>query len=54
MATPGLKVMEVDSLSQALTDLEHLGGKLGAAAKGPPPGPDGDSVPTDWQNSPWS
>ncbi len=54
MATPGLKVMEVGSLSQALTDLEHLGGKLGGAAQGPPPGPDGNSVPTDWQNSPWS
>jgi Lon-like protease len=54
MATPGLKVMEVSTLSQALTDLEHLGGKLGAAAKGPPAGPDGHSVPTDWQDSPWS
>jgi PDZ domain-containing protein len=54
MATPGLKVMEVGTLSQALTDLEHLGGKLGAAAKGPPAGPDGHSVPTDWQESPWS
>ncbi len=54
MATPDLKVMEVGSLSQALTDLEHLGGKPGDAAKGPPPGPDGHSVPSDWQDSPWS
>jgi len=54
MATPGLKVMEVGSLSQALTDLEHAGGHLGDAAKGPPPGPDGHSVPTDWKDSPWS
>ncbi len=54
MATPGLKVMAVGSLAQALSDLERLGGKLGDAAKGPPPGPDGHSVPTDWQQSPWS
>ncbi len=54
MATPGLKVMAVGSLSQALSDLERLGGKLGDAAKGPPPGPDGHGVPTDWQQSPWS
>ena len=54
MATPDLKVMAVGSLGQALTDLEHLGGNLGDAAKGPPPGPDGHSVPTDWQDSPWS
>jgi PDZ domain-containing protein len=54
MATPGLKVMEVATLGQALTDLEHLGGKLGAAVKGPPAGPGGHSVPTDWQESPWS
>jgi PDZ domain-containing protein len=54
LATPGLKVMEVGSLGEALTDLEHLGGKLGPAATGPPAGPDGHSVPTDWQQSPWS
>jgi PDZ domain-containing protein len=54
VATPSLKVMQVGSLSQALNDLEHLGGKLGSAAKGPPPGPGGHSVPTDWQDSPWS
>jgi len=54
MATPGLTVMAVGSLGQALSDLEHLGGKPGDAAKGPPPGPDGHSVPTDWQQSPWS
>ncbi len=54
MATPGLTVMAVGSLGQALSDLERLGGKLGAAAKGPPAGPGGHSVPTDWQQSPWS
>ena len=54
MATPGLKVMAVGSLGQALSDLERLGGNLGDAAKGPTPGPDGHSVPTDWQQSPWS
>ena len=54
MATPGLKVMEVATLGQALTDLQHLGGRLGAADKGPPAGPGGHSVPTDWQESPWS
>ena len=54
MARPNLKVFAVGTLGQALSDLEHLGGKLGPAAKGPPPGPDGHSVPTDWQNSPWS
>ena len=46
---PSLKVFAVGILGQALGDLEHLGGKLGAAAKGPPAGPDGHSVPTDWQ-----
>jgi PDZ domain-containing protein len=54
MAGPHLKVFAVQSLSQALTDLEHLGGKLGSAATGPPAGPGGHSVPTDWQESPWS
>jgi len=54
MATPGLKVMAVGSLAQALSDLAQLGGKLGDAAKGPPAGPDGHSVPNDWQRSPWS
>jgi PDZ domain-containing protein len=54
MAGPDLKVFAVQTLGQALTDLERLGGKLGPAAQGPPPGPDGHSVPTDWQYSPWS
>ena len=36
------------------SDLEHLGGTSARAAKGPPAGPDGHSVPTDWQQSPWS
>ena len=35
IASPGLTVKEVGSLAQALTDLEHLGGKLGPAAVGP-------------------
>jgi hypothetical protein len=46
--------MAVGSLAQALSDLAQLGGKLGDAAKGPPAGPDGHSVPNDWQHSPWS
>ena len=54
MAGPNLKVFAVQNLGQALSDLEHLGGTLGPAAKGPPAGPDGHSVPTDWQYSPWS
>jgi PDZ domain-containing protein len=54
MAGPNLRVFAVQTLAQALTDLEHLGGTLGAAATGPPSGPDGHSVPTDWQESPWS
>jgi PDZ domain-containing protein len=54
VAGPHLKVLAVATLSQALKDLAHIGGKLGPAAKGPPPGPAGHSVPTDWQNSPWS
>ncbi len=54
MAGPHLKVFAVQTLAQALADLQHLGGKLGPAAQGPPSGPDGHSVPTDWQYSPWS
>ncbi|HXQ90245.1 MAG TPA: PDZ domain-containing protein [Acidimicrobiales bacterium] len=54
MAGPHLKVFAVSTLAQALSDLESLGGNLGTAAKGPPPGPGGHSVPTDWQDSPWS
>ncbi|MDA8072313.1 MAG: PDZ domain-containing protein [Actinomycetota bacterium] len=53
-ATPGLQVIGVRSLSQALSALRRLGGHLGAAAAGPVPGPDGHSVPADWSSSPWS
>jgi len=53
-ASGGLKVMGVASLQQAMTDLEHLGGTLGTATKGPPPGPAGHSVPYGWQDSPWT
>lgn len=53
-ATPGLKVMSVATLAQALADLEHLGGTLGQAAVGPPAGPGGHSTPYNWQNSPWT
>jgi PDZ domain-containing protein len=53
-ATPGLKVFAVTSLHQVLHDLESLGGRLGAASAGPPPGPGGHSVPRNWQSSPWS
>ncbi|MGA2521695.1 MAG: PDZ domain-containing protein [Acidimicrobiales bacterium] len=54
MQTPSLKVYAVSSLGQALQDLQRLGGHLGAAAKGPVSGPGGNSVPTDWQDSPWT
>ncbi|MHB8439693.1 MAG: YlbL family protein [Acidimicrobiales bacterium] len=53
-ATPQLKVFAVATLSQALTDLAHLGGTLGSASLGPPQGPAGHSVPYGWQNSPWT
>jgi len=49
-----LTVLGVTSLHQALQDLARYGGKLGAAAHGPPAGAGGNSVPTDWQASPWS
>ncbi len=54
VATPTLHVYEVSSLRQALADLEHLGGKPGRAAAGPPPGPGGTAVPYSWQTAPWS
>lgn len=53
-ATSNLKVFPVSSLGQVLKDLESLGGRLGTAAHGPPPGPGGGTVPNDWQQSPWS
>jgi Lon-like protease len=51
---PNLRIFAVSSLSQALQDLEHLGGDLGSAANGPPAGPGGNSVPYEWKDSPWS
>ena len=54
LAGPGLRVFGVRNLTDALKDLEQIGGQPGPAAKGPPPGPGGHSVPTDWQDSPWS
>lgn len=54
VAAPGMHVFGVTSLTQALSDLEKMGGELGKAASGPPPGPGGHSVPTDWIYSPWS
>jgi len=53
-ATSNLKVFAVSSVQQALDDLEKLGGKLGSAAAGPPPGPAGHQVPYDWEDSPWT
>jgi PDZ domain-containing protein len=53
-ATGGLKVFEVGSLSQALADLRQMGGVLGRAQSGPPPGPGGHTVPYAWQTAPWS
>jgi Lon-like protease len=46
-ATGSLHVFGVTTLAQALQDLESLGGKLGKASNGPPPGPGGHSLPTD-------
>jgi PDZ domain-containing protein len=54
MATRSLTVYAVSSVRQALEDLQRRGGDLGPAAAGPPAGPGGHSVPTDWQDSPWS
>lgn len=53
-ARPGLTVLGVKTLQQALADLRRLGGHLGAAANGPPPGPAGHQVPAQWPSSPWS
>lgn len=50
----GLRIEAVSNLGQALADLVKFGGKLGAAANGPPAGPGGHSVPYQWQDSPWS
>ncbi len=52
--TSNLKVFPVSSLGQVLRILQSLGGHLGKAAAGPPAGPNGHSVPDDWQQSPWS
>jgi PDZ domain-containing protein len=48
-----LRVVPVDDLRQALAVLASLGGHLGAAASGPPPGPGGHSAPAGWQDAPW-
>jgi Lon-like protease len=53
-ATPGLTVVPVGSLSQAMATLQRLGGSLGRSALGPPSGPAGHGVPYDWQDSPWT
>ena len=53
-ATGGLQVKAVANLSQALADLAQMGGTLGAATKGPPPGDGGHSFPYDWQAAPWT
>jgi PDZ domain-containing protein len=53
-ATPSLHVMPVTSLSEALADLKKLGGHLGRAGTGPPPGPGGHSAAPGWQYDPWS
>jgi PDZ domain-containing secreted protein len=54
MASSRLTVYAVSTVGQALRDLEGLGGHLGPATAGPPAGPGGHSVPTDWRQSPWS
>ena len=53
-ATGGLRVEAVADLAQAMADLQALGGQLGDAAKGPPAGPGGHSVPEGWQGAPWT
>jgi len=53
-AGPGLLVLGVQNLGQALADLRRLGGRLGPAAHGPVPGPAGHAVPAQWPSSPWS
>ncbi len=53
-ASSGLQVIGVSNLGDALSALRQLGGTLGPASAGPPAGPGGSSVPSDWQNSPWS
>jgi PDZ domain-containing protein len=49
-----LQVKAVSTLAEALADLQQIGGSLGSAANGPPPGPDGHGVPYGWQSSPWT
>jgi Lon-like protease len=46
-ANSSLHVFGVNNLSQALKDLESLGGKPGKASAGPPAGSGGHSLPTD-------
>ncbi|MFZ0667644.1 MAG: S16 family serine protease, partial [Acidimicrobiales bacterium] len=41
-----IHIRGVNTLQQALNDLKGLGGKLGEAAKGPPAGPGGHSLPS--------
>jgi PDZ domain-containing protein len=53
-ATGKLHVEAVADLSQAMADLQAIGGQLGRAANGPPPGPGGHGVPAGWQSAPWT
>ena len=53
-APSSLTVKAVSTLSQAMADLEQIGGRLGPAAAGPPMGDGGHSVPFDWQDAPWT
>ncbi|HTS14455.1 MAG TPA: S16 family serine protease, partial [Candidatus Sulfotelmatobacter sp.] len=53
-ATPGLTVVAVHSLSDAVKALQRVGGQVGSAAVGPPAGPAGHGVPYDWQDAPWT
>ena len=54
VANGNLKVFEVGSLSDAMAQLGRLGGVLGRAQAGPPPGPGGHSTPYGWPTAPWS
>ena len=49
-----LDIEAVSTLAQALADLEKIGGELGPAATGPPPGLGGHSLPFGWQDAPWT
>ncbi len=54
VASKHLKVVAVTSLTQALSALHRIGGRLGNAAHGPVSGSGGHSAPPGFQYAPWS